>query len=247
MFDTSVYDEISGPTVRSLWRNRSPTAAPIDSSSPTLRPRKVAGPGLILVAEADRVREDVDVACDHDARQDADVARGGVVRPRAGGQVHLRAQGQPERRLVLPVEAHVGAEPEVAEGGACGGRDRPGGGGRRVARLGQLERELGAEAEALPEDEADAEVEVELVADDRAGGRPVRVADDDGILRVVGHDAERRPEVGPVIERLVLEPVAPLLARIEAVPQEPRLRRRRAGGERGCERGQGCETEKWQP
>ena len=58
---------------------------------------------------------------------------------------------------------------------------------------------------------------------------PSGFRDDDLILRVVGHEPERGADDAAVVERLVLEPVAPLLGRVEAVADETRLSVRQAG------------------
>jgi hypothetical protein len=141
----------------------------------------------------------------------------------AGGKPETCADGEGERIAVLAEKANVGADSKIADSAARVAVDElsvdhasP---GRSV--LDDGDGEAHPEAQAIEEDERSADVQVELIGDDARVLGAVWIVEDVGLVRVVGDDAERGTQVAADVERVVGEPLASALGRLESIEEEP--------------------------
>ncbi len=152
------------------------------------------------------------------------------------------ARSDGEGVAVLPEEAQIGPEAQVADPGAVGGTLEEGvaGAGARPVVVngdGQIHRQ----AEATAHHHVAAGVEHRLVAQEADPHVTVGAVEHHRAVGVVEDQAERRADPAAQVERLEAEPVAPSLGGIEGVRREAaldgRTRLRLRVGSRGGQRG----------
>ena len=186
-----------------------------------------------------RVGERANVTCEGHVRPDADRVVAEKLLGVAGREPDATSHGERDLVPVIANQPKVGAGAQIPYSSSAVADDAlatDDAAGRRAV-LGERDGKADAQSQALEEDDRTAEVQEQLVSDDAGVLRSVGIEEDVRLVAVVRDEAERGSKVAADVERVVGEPLAPALRRLEAIERESgrALRQRRA-----CPRGDGC-------
>ena len=140
----------------------------------------------------------------------------------AGRQEQLRADRAGERAARPPVQAHVRAQPQIADARAVRGGIRLGADDGRRAGVRERHRQVEIRARTIPEHDRALDVLDQLLLHQRGDLLGLTVVDHQRLPRPGADQAHRRAQVALEVERLEREEAATGRRRLEPIDGEPR-------------------------